>query len=278
MKAFAEFKEMSMEFWSLVKLVSEALGYKDRRTGNVLAYETEDIEQVFRRFDMPLDHSVIKDVRDYSVRRAATLNRYVKNSLMDAQEAYHIFECLYNTYSDYELLCKIPKNKQSGEMKRINYFTAIINILTEITIRKQYFYDGSLGFDDDPQGLVCVFDSDNRIVGTSSRRFDGAYPQIFNPQIVWEIKEYYYTTTFGSRIADGVYETQLDGYEFADIERRTNRKVYHVFFVDGYTTWWKMGTSYLCRIIDMLNAGLVDEVIFGREVFERWPIFLEEHI
>lgn len=218
MKAFAEFEEMSMEFWSLVKFVSEVLGYKDRKTGNVLTYKTEDIEQVFRRYGMPLDYSVIKDVRDYCIRRADALNRYAKNNLMNAQEAYGSFDCLYNTYSDYDLLCKIPMNKQGGEMKKINYFTAIINILTEITIRKQDFYDGSLGFDDDPRGLVCVFDSDNRIVGTSSRRFDGAYPRIFNPKIVWEIKEYYYTTTFGSRIADGVYETQLDGYEFADIE------------------------------------------------------------
>ena len=30
---------------------------------------------------------------------------------------------------------------------------------------------------------------------------------------LWEIKEYYYTTTFGSRVADGVYETLLDGLE-----------------------------------------------------------------
>lgn len=278
MKAFAEFKEMSSEFWSLVKFVSEVLGYKDRKTGNVLAYKTEDIEQVFGHFGMPIDYSLIKDVRDYSIRRADVLNRHVKSSLMNAQEARESFECLFNTYSDDELLCKIPKNKQSGEMKKINYFTAIINILTEITIRKQDFFNGSLGFDDDPRGLVCVFDANNCIVGTSSRRFDGAYPQIFNPSIVWEIKEYYYTTTFGSRIADGIYETQLDGYEFADIETRACRKIYHVFFVDGYTTWWEMGQSYLCRIIDMLNAGLVDEVIFGREVFERWPVFLEEHM
>jgi hypothetical protein len=31
------------------------------------------------------------------------------------------------------------------------------------------------------------------------------------------------------------------------------------------------GRSYLCRIIDMLQMGYVDEVLFGREVAARLP-------
>ena len=57
---------------------------------------------------------------------------------------------------------------------------------------------------------------------------------------------------------------------------RTGIKVYHVLFVDAYRTWWVQGKSYLCRLIDALNSGLVDEVIFGREVFTRWSKILEE--
>ena len=30
-----------------------------------------------------------------------------------------------------------------------------------------------------------------------------------------------------------------------------------------YYTWWQCGRSYLCRIIDMLHMGYVDEVLFG---------------
>ena len=113
------------------------------------------------------------------------------------------------------------------------------------------------------------------LLGVSSRRFDGAYPSIKNPKMVWEIKEYYYATTFGSRVADGVYEKQLDGYEFKELYERTGEKIYHVLFVDAYQTWWTKGKSYLCRIIDALNMGLVDEVIVGREVFDRWPELLK---
>ena len=90
--------------------------------------------------------------------------------------------------------------------------------------------------------------------------------------MVWEIKEYYYATTFGSRVADGVYETQLDGFELNEIYNRTGHKIKHVFMVDAYKTWWIDGKSYLCRIIDALNAGLVDEAIFGREILTRWPL------
>lgn len=50
------------------------------------------------------------------------------------------------------------------------------------------------------------------------------------------------------------------------------------FFLDAYKTLWEDGKSYLCRIIDILNSGLVDEVIVGREVFRRWPELLESII
>ena len=163
-------------------------------------------------------------------------------------------------------------------MKKVNYFTAIINILTEQTIRNSSIYDGSLGFDDDPRGLIYVVDENNNLIGASSRRYDGVYPAIMNPRMVWEIKEYYYATTFGSRVADGVYETQLDGYEFRDLKKRSGKEILHVFFIDAYKTWWEDGKSYLCRIIDILNSGLVDEVIVGREVFDRWPELLKSII
>ena len=95
---------------------------------------------------------------------------------------------------------------------------------------------------------------------------------------MWEIKEYYYATTFGSRIADGVYETQLDGFEFKELYEKKKKKVYHVLFIDAYRTWWLQGKSYLCRLVDALNSGVVDEVIVGREVFSRWPELLHSVI
>jgi len=86
----------------------------------------------------------------------------------------------------------------------------------------------------------------------------------------WEIKEYYGTKTFGSRVADGVYETALDGYELNDL-RSVGVEVEHYLFLDDYFTWWECGRSYLCRIVDMLHADLLDGAFFGSELVDEWP-------
>ena len=105
---------------------------------------------------------------------------------------------------------------------------------------------------------------------------DGCFPEINNPIAVWEVKEYYWTTTFGSRIADGVYETLLDGMELEDLSEREETDVYHLLAVDAYYTWWNCGKSYLCRIVDMLNMGYVSEVLFGREVTDQLPAIVAQ--
>lgn len=278
MQAFSEFRGMPAPFWTMVKYISETLKYTVRGQDRVRTYSTKEIDALISKKGIIVDNDTIKMLKLYFDMRANLLNNFVKDSLMNADTAKKEFLNLYPLHKEHNFLCKLPMNKQKGDKKQIAFFTAIVNILAEDTIRKSLAYDGTLGFDDDPRGLVYVFDDDNRIIGASSRRFDGAYPNIINPRIVWEIKEYYYNTTFGSRVADGVYETQLDGYEFKDISERSGKPITHVFFLDAYKTWWEDGKSYLCRIIDILNTGLVDEVIVGREVFTRWPELLNSII
>ena len=58
------------------------------------------------------------------------------------------------------------------------------------------------------EGLQCDYDPrslttatrDGLPIRTLARRFDGAFTGPVDPVAVWEIKEYYYTTTFGSRV------------------------------------------------------------------------------
>lgn len=279
MQAFPEFKNLPATFWAKVKFTSENLGYTDRKTNTIKGYTTKEIINLFDSSNIPYDYDDVELISFYSSKRALLLDQKVQKNLMNAQAAEKEFERLFEYHQSNCFLCKIPMNKQSGRMKKENYFTAIINILTEKTLRELgKSYEFELGFDDDPRGLVYFLNENRNIIGASSRRFDGAYPKILNPSIIWEIKEYYYATTFGSRVADGVYETQLDGYEFKEIATRTNHPIKHVFFIDAYKTWWIDGKSYLCRIIDILNNGLVDEVIVGREVFSRWPEFLREFV
>lgn len=276
MKAFDEFKNSDMSFWAFIRFITEQLGYS--KYGEISRYTKREIENICDSNGVYYYDRLINSALKYTNMRADLLNNHVKNDLMTVEDAHDGFEKLYPIYQKEHFTCQLPLNKQKGEMKQIAYFTAIINILAEKTIRDKTGNTHSLGFNDDPRGLTYFYDKNHSIIGASSRRFDGAYPGINNPSIVWEIKEYYYNKSFGSRIADGVYETQLDGYEFRDMQCTYDYNVYHVLFVDSYHTWWDLGKSYLCRLIDILNAGAVDEIIIGREVFKRWPELLSQFI
>lgn len=113
---------------------------------------------------------------------------------------------------------------------------------------------------------------------TLARRVDGAFPSPINPIAIWEIKEYYYTTTFGSRVADGVYETLLDGMEIEELREHERIDVKHYLMADAHFTWWKCGKAYLCRMFDMLHMGYADEILFGREVVEEMPRIVSQWV
>ena len=59
--------------------------------------------------------------------------------------------------------------------------------------------------------------------------------------------------------------------ELHELFEHEGRKVLHYLMVDSRYTWWECGRPYLCRIIDMMHMGYVDEVLFGYEVVERIP-------
>lgn len=137
---------------------------------------------------------------------------------------------------------------------------------------------GTLECQYDPQKLTS-FTRDGAPLRTLGRRVDGCFSRIVNPVALWEIKEYYYTTTFGSRIADGVYETLLDGMELEELREHEGIEAQHLLMVDAYETWWSSGgRPYLCRIVDMLHMGYVDEVLFGYETVERLPELVREWV
>ena len=268
MKAFKKFQREDQSFWFLIRFISERLGYTDKKKGIVKSYAKEDVEKLCYKENISVSPDQLVKAVDYCKMRADLLNDTVSNNLMDVDEAKDVFEQLS---SSGEFHSKPIMNKQKNEKKNINYLAAIVTMLAEKTL------GGTDEFNPDPHGLIYLLNN-QKIIGSSSRRFDGAYPSIYNPEIVWEIKEYYYTTTFGSRIADAVYESELDGYEFNEIYNRTGQHVFHVVFIDSHFTFWGKGKSYLCRFIDTLNMGLIDELIIGKEVITRWPQVLKDII
>lgn len=268
MEANPKFSNLPKSFWATVKSVSQKVGYTVRGKGIVKVPTIKEIENAFIALNLDSkkiiedgqETDLAKQLIEYYSYRAEILNIYVEPRLMDAERAKREFNKLHQSLSPS---CPIPMNKQKGEKKAPAFLTAIINMLIEKNCEGNEC-------DYDPRQLTTIT-RDGTPLRTLSRRVDGAFPSIVNPKAIWEIKEYYYTTTFGSRVADGVYETLLDGMELEELYDHENIKVLHYLMIDAHYTWWKCGKSYLCRIIDMIQMGYVHEVLFGYEVIERLP-------
>ena len=274
MKADVRFTRQGKEFWAHVRTISQEVGYTNRKTSGVHIPTSAEIRAAFLR--LGLDSTHIADLADtlttfgqalvdYFGFRARVLNDTVRVQLMNKDAAAAEFEFLRKKLNP---TCPLPMNKQKGDKKNYAFLTGMVNMLIHANI-------GDAGCDYDPRSLTTIT-HDAMPLRTLARRVDGAFPSVVNPIAIWEIKEYYYTTTFGSRVADGVYETLLDGMELEELQSAVGRKVEHLLVVDDYFTWWECGRSYLCRIIDMLHMGFVDEVIFGKEVLTRLPELARE--
>jgi hypothetical protein len=206
-------------------------------------------------------------LQDYYRYRARVLNRFVEPRLLNAGEAARLFREHKRRLAP---TCPLPMNKQKGDKKAEACFTGLINMLIEANA-------GGYPCDYDPRELTTIT-ANNVPLRTLARRVDGAFPSAVNPIAVWEVKEYYYTTTFGSRVADGVYESLLDGMELEELREHENIDVKHYLMIDAYYTWWVCGKSYLCRLVDMLHMGYVDEILFGREIFDELPRIVKEWV
>lgn len=280
-----KFVKLPKAFWANIRTISEQVGYVIRpprrkgqknEPGPIKVPTLPEIKDALQRVHLSARH-LIDDadkatqlgglVLEYFAFRASILNTKVERLLMTAEQARQVFEDLQ---AKQKVARPVPLNKQAKEKKQPAYFTGSINMLIEANVE---------GFpcDYSPQQLTTVTMNDAPL-RTLARRIDGAFPSPVNPIAVWEIKEYYYTTTFGSRVADGVYESLLDGMELEELRVKENIDVKHYLMVDAHYTWWVKGRSYLCRIVDMMHMGYVDEVLFGREILTRLPIIVKEWV
>ncbi len=281
------FVGLPKSFWANVRTIGQEVGYTERpkrqagvtgQIGPIKVPTPSEVRIAFQGINLGSKHLIGNGTRltetgrqvfDYFAYRADVLNRVVEPLLMNAEQAKALYLQLLGKAKTAAV---VPMNKQSGEMKKPAYFTGIINMLIERNLR-------GLPCNYNPQELTTVT-RNREPFRTLARRIDGAFPGPVDPLAVWEIKEYYYTTTFGSRVADGVYETLLDGMELEELDRALREvakyddkpvHIQHLLMIDAYFTWWIKGRSYLCRIIDMLHMGYVDEVLFGRETVSRLP-------
>ncbi len=275
-----KFEKLDLEFWANIKLLNQRLGYAIRKSkgnlnGGFLVPTIKQIIQIFK--DDGLNSARLisngeltnfgKAIQEYMEYRGCVLIQQVEPNLMNKEMARELF---YKIKNEYNPSCPLPLNKQTGEKRDYAFLTGLVNMIIEANI-------GKLNCNYDPKELTAIT-QDKFPIRTLSRRVDGAFPSVIDPRAIWEIKEYYYTTTFGSRVADGVYETQLDGWELWESETNLGTNIKHYLIIDDYYTWWTCGRSYLCRLIDSMHMGLVTEVLFGKEVVSRLPEIVKEWI
>lgn len=270
------------QFWAYVRTISQHLHYTVRKgkkselAGQIKVYSPAEMKGALEELGLNPLHVVDSAgkptklgnlLHGYFQYRADVLNTFVEPHLMNVEQAKALFLKLRE---ELDSDIPIPMNKQKGEKKAPAYLTAIVNMLVNANV-------GTLTCDCDPRELTTIT-RDGSPLRTLARRVDGAFPAIVNPIAIWEIKEYYYTRTFGSRVADGVYESLLDGMELEELRVNEGIHVLHYLIVDDHYTWWECGRSYLCRLIDMLHMGYVDEILFGREVETVLPATVQSWV
>jgi hypothetical protein len=159
---------------------------------------------------------------------------------------------------------KYTQTKNKDHHQSAKAVVALVN-----GIIKQVCGTRGIGFNANPQSR-CVWCTQHRLHVTA-RNLDGAIPDLANPFVVWEVKEYWGGTQGGSKMSDAVYECNLVGRELREFEEapKVNKSVgisvVHVVFVDGLTQW-AVRRSDLKRFVDLTNQGLIDYLLAGAEI------------
>ena len=164
-----------------------------------------------------------RELIGYFEHRANVLNNEVEARLMNAEQAARMFQDVQERTGSQ---LPVSMNKQKGEKKKPEYLTGIVNMIVEDNL------DGE-PCDFSPRELT-TFTRDDVPIQTLARWVDGAFPSAVNPLAIWEIKEYYHTTTFESRVADGVYEALLDGMELEQLLEERGIDCKHYLMIDAH--------------------------------------------
>lgn len=286
MKADSRFVNLNGEFWANVRAVSESVHYTEtlpghypvprylqgpktrpKRNSQIKVPTPAEVRSALLKLNLQTEHLFStsgkvtaegKNLLDYFAFRAHILNKFAQDRLQDAPAARDLFLKKEKSRRSWE--CPLPRNNQGIAENSKKFLTCLVNMIICENA-------GPFHCNFDPQNLVRLTHL-GRPVRTLARRVDGAFPSPVDPIALWEIKEYYYTTTFGSAVSRGVFETQLDGMELAGLKPG----VLHYLFIDGHYCWWAAGGKpYLCRLIDLLHQGFVNEILVGSEVLTRLP-------
>ena len=156
MQPFPEFAQKNKAFWAYIKLISEKLGYSERRTHKLRRYTFEEIINLMKdenistseildetsKKETALGRSIVK----YLNIRSEIIETHVAPNLMNRNQAKKEFE---KAKKRIKPKCHLPLNKQKREKRHYSYLVGLVNMLTEEAL-------GGCYFDDNPRGLTLI--------------------------------------------------------------------------------------------------------------------------
>lgn len=148
MRPAEEFRLQPPEFWALVKLASQSIGYSERGTKRPKRYDGGQIVVALR--DRGLDprghQAVVDDVARYSHVRADLLEQVAEPNLMNRDDAEMLFEEIRARVKPPDYL--LSMNKQKSEKRHYAYLAGIVNMLTHEALMNHF---GKAVFDSNPR-------------------------------------------------------------------------------------------------------------------------------
>jgi len=247
--------------WNVIRFYLSVTG-KNKQKAWLDHLEIQKEIQITEREALPIPSSVIELLFEYLDEREAMFNT-VSSYLRDEVSAL-TFCAQNNTHVG----TTATKNKDHHQASKA-MIAAVSSIANKVCA------DKGVTIDDDPQKR-CAWCQNNELHVTA-RNLDGAVPGLINPYAIWEIKEYWGKTKGGSKMSDAVYECQLVGHELLDYSARSGQNIHHIVFLDGKEQWGHR-KSDLKRFLDLLNQGLIDHLIVGKEVELAWEPLLNSII
>lgn len=195
--------------------------------------------------------------------------------LIDSEQQYEALKSCLRTEAEALSFCeklgvkveKTATRSQEHHQSSKSLVAAVTQISSEIAAKFGF------NIDIDPQHR-CVWFKERDLYVTA-RNLDGAIPCLVNPFVVWEIKEYWGKTKGGSKMSDAVYECLLVGRELREYEEKHGSRIYHIVFVDGKEQWEHRVSDFI-RFIDLYNQGIIDDLVVGRDVEQRWSKVLHQ--
>ena len=236
------FMNLGKEFWANVRTISQQSGYTVRGTGQIKVHSVPGMMAAMQSVGLGADHLCGTDGNPTKLGN-------------DLHEYFKYRAHVLTTFVEPRLM------DVTRAAKTFNDLRSKLNPQCSLPMNKQKGEKAA------PAYLTGIV---NMLIEANCR----GLPCDYDPRVLTTVtRDGTPLRTLARRV-----DTLLDGLELEELREHESIDVRHLLIVDAHYTWWTCGRSYLCRLVDMLHMGYVDEILFGYEVVERLPSLVRDWV